>query len=554
MEKKIILLPDSPGSRAGAEQFLRKLRHADVPQSLVQELGAHDLLLAMAEADDEQRADLLILASKEQFDHMVDFACWDGYEPALEKVEEFVAPLVHTGLGGAIRVLDKLNDDIRTLMFKERVRIHLREEKDEDYPDVPDTSDFITTPDGYYGVEIPDAEQCPDVIRELIRALIFKPFEEYQREFEAMRHELKFDLMEDALRWRTARLADLGFGSYEEGLALLSPRSAKSVREKMSRKEMPHPLESDGPVPAIYRENLSGSQLLDDSFALLAEARDPKWQARTETLQAEMSAMVSLFLTGIKCNLADLDAISRGTELARDILTLGLADVANNPHDGAAALAYLSPGELLQVGLGLVFPLRDRARALQKHATLQTVVLDTPWQVVLDCVSMFIPKWWTTLDGGYTSASIVEPLPDDLEFITTPKRVSIAAGYLDELDSLVDVLNRLEWREGGAHRPVFPSGLLLTALCNAFLDGSPTLDAVPAREAGRFASAFLNQPVEEMLVSSLKVLTLPLQVPEDGGLFPEDERHPLRRLLLRLLLIGRDRLESEAVSSTVLTR
>ncbi|MBN2714260.1 MAG: hypothetical protein JXX14_00315 [Deltaproteobacteria bacterium] len=553
MEKKKIILPDVPGSKAGAEQFLKKLHQADVPQALVQELGAHDLLLAMSEADDEQRADLMILASKEQFDQMVDFACWEGYEPQLEKVEEFIAPLVNTGIGGAIRILDKLDDDIRTLMFKNRLVIHLREEKDEDFPDVPDSSDFITTPDGYYGVEIVNAEECPDVIRELVRAIIYKPFEEYQKEFEAIRHELKYELTEDALRWRNARLADLGFGTYEEGLALLSPRSVKAVKEKLAKKEMPHALSLDSAVPAIYRENLSGNQMLDESFALLAEAKDPKWQARAETLQAEMSAMVSLFLTGIRCDLADLDAISKGTALARDILTLGLLSIADDPRQGAAALAYLSPGEILQVGLGLVFPLRERAQKLQKNVTLAATALDTPWQVVLDCLSSFIPKWWPTLDGDYASASIVEPLPEDLEFIVSPRRVSLAAGYLDELEALVEMLDKLRWKKEMAQRPVHPSGMVLTLLCNAYLDGTPALDAVPLRDAKNFSNAYLNQPVEEMLVSSLKMLTLPLNVPAEGAVSPGEERHPLRRLMLRLLLIGRDRLESEAVSSAILT-
>ena len=553
MEKKKIILPDSPGSKEGAQQFLKKLHHADVPQALVQELGAHDLLLAMAEADDEQRADLLILSSKEQFDHMVDFWCWDGFEPQLEKVEEFVAPLVHTGIGGAIRVLDKLDNDMRTLMFQNRLTIHLREEKDEDFPYVPDTSEFITTPDSYYGVEIRDADLCPDVIKELVRALIFKPFDEYQKEFEAVRHELKFEMMEDALRWRNARLADLGFGTYEEGLALLVPRSVKSVQEKLAKKEMPHALDLENRVPAIYTENLGGNQLLDESFALLMGARDSKWQARAGTLQAEMSAMVSLFLTGIKCDLSDLEAISKGTALARDILTLGLSDIAATPQEGAAALAYLSPGEILQVGLGLVFPLRERARKLQKNPILDQVVLDTPWQVVLDCVSSYIPKWWPTLDDDYASAAMVEPLPEDLEFIISPTRVSLAAGYLDELEALVEMLHNLGWKADNAGRPMYPSGLVVTLLCNAFLDGHPTLDAVPRKDARRFSAAYLNQPVEEMLVSSLKVLTLPLNVPAEGAVTPGVERHPLRRLLLRLLLIGRDRLESEAVSNAILT-
>lgn len=558
MNTKNIILPHSPGSKEGAAQFLRELRHADVPQALVQKLGAHDLLLAMEQADDEQRADLLVLSSKSQFNQMVDFSCWEGFEPSLENLEQFISPLVQTGIGGALRAIDKMSDELKTLMFQNRVVVHLREERNEVFPDVPDSSEFIETPDGYYGIEIVDAEHCPDVVKELIRAVTFRPFEFYQRELEAIRHDLKFELMEDALRWRNGRLADLGFGTYEEGLALLAPRSAESVKEAVAQKSVPPGTPLDSPMPMIYQENMKGRTLLDASFEVLANARDEKWQARSMLLQGELSAMVSLFLTGIQTDLADVDAIAKGTALARDILELGLTAVANTPEEGAAVLAYQTPGQILQVGMGYLLPLRERARQLRRDHVLNGVTLDTPWQVVLDCVGSHIPMWWPALDDTFISASVLEPLQEDLVSISSLARVASATAQLDELTAIRQMLVQLKWSAAANDTDSSsfenqPSGLVLTLLCNAYVDGTPTLDALAASDVEKFIPAFLGQRPNEMLVSSLKMLTLCLDVAAEGTLVPAEEPASLRRLLLRLLLVGRDRLESESFSSVIRT-
>ncbi|MBN2342203.1 MAG: hypothetical protein JXX29_19860 [Deltaproteobacteria bacterium] len=553
MKEKNKLIPSSPGTKEGAAQFLRNLRDVDMPQALVQQLGAHDLLLAIEEADDEQRADLLTLCSREQFHQMLDFSCWDGFEPNLEQVEEVIAPLVHTGIGGALRAIDKLGDELKTLMFKERIVVHLREEKDEDFPDVPDTSDFITTPDGYYGIEIPNADTCPDVIKELLRAITFKTFEEYQPELEAIRHELKFELMEDALRWRNGRLADLGFGTYEEGLALLAPRSVDSAQRVVAQKSIPRPVPLDANIPAIYREHLKGRTLLDASFELLANAKDPKWQQRAAFFQGELSATVSLFLTAIQCRLSDVNAVAKGTELARDVIELGLGSIASSPQEGAEALAYLTPGEILQVGMGRLIPLRERALKLRRDKRFEGIALAPPWQVVLDCLGAQIPMWWPVLNENYSSASELEPLLEDLESISSESQVQLANAYLDEVEAVAAVVQQLNWNGTADAAPVMPSTLLLTLLANAFVDGTPSLDRVSRADAKSFASAFLNQPTHEMLVSGMKVLTLSLNVAADGVTEPEREPDAMRRMLLRLLLIGRERLEAEAYTSPILT-
>ena len=117
---------------------------------------------------------------------------------------------------------------------------------------------------------------------------------------------------------------DLGYR-----LALLAPRDpAQVTRAVESATGAVYPLRVEPQIPAVYGENLSGNELLDRSLAALLGDDEPLFTARREHIGAELGATTSLFLTGIGCDLGDVDAVARGVRSARDTLALGLAAVA----------------------------------------------------------------------------------------------------------------------------------------------------------------------------------------------------------------------------------
>jgi len=224
----------------GAERFVAKILSSDEAAALTAPLPPHDVLALLRAADDEQRSELLAIAQPEQIRGVIDLECWTGDVPDPMAIAGLLEPLVSTGLEGADRAYDALEGELRTLLFKDRLIVHLREDKDDDVP-AAEGSELIQCPDGYYFVEIPDPDGFPGVLRQLLTAVLNKPFSEYQREFECLRHDLRSDLEEAALRWRDGRLADLGFGSREEALTLLSPRDPGGVRRDLERMERPSP-------------------------------------------------------------------------------------------------------------------------------------------------------------------------------------------------------------------------------------------------------------------------------------------------------------------------
>ena len=547
-------LIEMPGSPEGAEAFLKRLRNADDPLALVDKLAPHDLLILHREADDEQRADLLTMARKDQIEGVVDLACWKGDIPDLNAIEEFVRPLVSTGLEGAQAAYDKLGNELRTLLLKRHVVVHLREDKDDEVP-AAQGSDLIQCPDNYYFIEIPHPDDVPDIIRQILAGLINKPFEEYQLELECIRHDLPSNLQETAFRWRGGRLADLGFGSLEDGLAILSPRDPEQVKRMLASATNPqYPTSLDFQTSAIVSENIAGNDLLERVLGFLQQSDDPVFAARSERLGADLVAMTSLFLTGSRCDLGDTEAVARSARWARDILALGLwMVVGDDIAAGARALAYLAPATILQAGMGMLIPLRQRARKVLADRRLDTKTaqglrMDPPLDVILHSLSLDIPGWWPPLDEGRDLSPVpMDPLPGELVAFANPEQLGRAEALLEEAEQLADLAcDKLGWDPYALddRGEVWGSTLLMTALANLAKGDDPRAVPVTPDEAAAFNDRVFNSGEEDLILDSISDLSRVMPVSADGPLHPAAERDPLRRLILRLIHLGRARIAS----------
>ena len=553
-KNKTTALVEMPGSPKGAEAFLKRLRNADDPLALVDKLAPHDLLILHAEADDEQRADLLTMARKDQIEGVVDLACWKGDIPDLNAIEEFVRPLVSTGLKGAQAAYDKLGNELKTLLLKRHVVVHLREDKDDEVP-AAEGSDLIACPDNYYFIEIPDPDGVPDIVRQILAGLINKPFEEYQLELECVRHDFPSDLQETAFKWRGGRLADLGFGSLEDGLAILSPRDPEQVKRMLASATDPQFLTTpDFQTSAIVSENLAGNDLLERAFKFLQQSDDPVFRVKSERLPADLSAMTSLFLTGTRCDLGDTEAVARSARWARDILALGLWMVAGDDVAmGAKALAYLAPATILQAGMGMLIPLRQRARKVLADKRLDTKTtqglrMDPPLDVILQSLARDIPGRWPPLDEGRDlSPAPMDPLPGELVAFADLAQLGRAEALLEEAEQLADLAcDKLGWDPYAVddRGEIWGSTLVMTALANVAKGKEPRAVPVTPDEAAAFTDRVINSGEEDLILGAISDLSHVMPMSASGPLHPAMERDPLRRLILRLIHLGRARIAS----------
>ncbi len=543
---------------SAAEDVLNQIQNTNNPAPLVRAMAPHDLLVAWNVADDEQRADLLKLADKGQVDLLVDLRCWVSDTPDMDLVEELVGPLAMSDIGGATRVIDTLEQELFTLLLKRNARVHLVEDRNEDLV-VPEESELIACPDGFYFIEFPDPDLVTDVERALLQALLMKPFEFYHKELECIRHDLPSELTEIAYKWRVGRLADHGFQTREEALEVVVPMSVEEARALAEDAELPDEGPSHVILPVLYRRSFEGNPFLDQVMEILHTSGDPDVQQRVAVLGGELGAMTNLYFSAIGVDIGNVKEVARNVTWARDMLSLGLSEVADGDEDeGARLLSVLSPGVFLKVALGILYPLRKRARLLLHDRKLiptgrKGTIFDPPYAVGLSCLNRDIPAFWPSLNREEMSLhSVFEPRAEDLVAFSSRADVQQAIRLLEEAEQLSSLLFDALKCERPPVRATPASILLMNALANAAADREPEPKPVPREEANVFHGQVLQASEDQFISDALSVLASVVDVDPDLPRDSSRDPDPMRRLIVRLIRIGRSRLEADAPERTLL--
>jgi hypothetical protein len=541
-----------------AEETLARLQEMDDPGALVQSIPPHDLLVVWNMADDEQRADLLKLADKSQVDLLVDLKCWKGDTPSMDTVEELIGPLVMSSVDGAMRAIGIMDGELRTLLLKRSARVHVLENRNDDLV-VPDTSELIACPDGYYYIELPEPDLVTDVERALLQALLLKPVNDYQPELECIRHELASDLTEMAYKWHCARLADYGFATREEALSLMAPCSVEEVRQAALNADPIAYFPSEIALPVLYRDSLRGNDFLDQVMELIAGSDDETTLGRMASLATELTAMTNLYLSATGVDLGDIDAVSRQISWVRDMLSLGLSEVSNgDEEEGARLLTRLSPGIFLKAAWGILYPLRNRARKILEDHKLRPVgrrgaIFDPPYYIGLDCLARDIPCYWPDLfKKDRPQHSLLEPGIDALAAFSTKKEVARAEQLLEEAEQLPTLLFDTLKSEHPPVRGTPASILVMNALANAASERDPVPRPILKEEANVFASELLSMSEDQLISDALAVFSPLVDVSLEDSDNPDDDSEPMHRLLIRLIRIGRARLAADAPERALL--
>jgi hypothetical protein len=536
----------------GAENTLRQIDDADDPGPIVRALEPYDLLLTWNAADDEQRGELLRFAEKEQTDLLIDLSCWQGDTPDIDALCALFAPLALGNPMDADRALHLLGDELRTLLFKRSCKIHVLENRNDELL-VPDTSELIPCPDGSYFIELVDPDLVTDAERSLLQALLLRPFEEYQPELECVRHDLASELTEQAYRWHTGRLADFGFATKEAARSLLAPMS---VSEILRAAESALPIvrfPNELSLPVLYRDNLSGNEFLDSVLDAVRNSSDPDTQHRADVLNAELAAMTNLYLSAAGVDIGNVEAVAQNIAWVRDLMSLGLIETSDGDEDEAIRLfCVLSPGVFVRAAFGVLYPLQKRARALLNDKKLippgrRGAIFDPPYFIALSCLSRDIPCRWPMLDTtDQPSHSLFEPSPKDLAAFSSRKEVEAALLLLEEAEQLPTLLFDALKCEQPPVRGTPASILLMNALANASAEKEPTAKPILKEEANVFAAELLLLTEEQLLADALTVLTPLVYSDLLTAEETSDDPDPMKRLLIKLIRIGRSRLAADA--------
>src|SRR5712692_2533788 len=187
---------------AHGQEKVHLLLSAPDPEALVQSIPPHELYLAVLEVGPEDAAEVVALASPEQFRHFVDLGAWprrdEGPDP--RAVLRWLH-LAREGGGNADRAwrryLDKLallDPEMRSLVLRKAMRVHDLQEETE--PAVADPGRTFHTPEGRYLVEfLPEGGEF-GTLKQLLDDLYAEDVLGTTRLLESLRWEVPTELEE----------------------------------------------------------------------------------------------------------------------------------------------------------------------------------------------------------------------------------------------------------------------------------------------------------------------------------------------------------------------
>lgn len=254
------------------------------------------------------------------------------------------------------------------------------------------------TPDGNYVVGVPDNELGRAVLR-VIDAVYADGLEEGRKLVSSIKWGMPSPIEEDLLRWRSGRLADLGFPAWEEAMKLFRPLAAEAARDEPG----PAPVvdtsrPGEPPVPWV------GGDLLKRVMARLGDAEHG---VRTR----EFLLLVNELMAAQKLEPGDEAAQQRAINQAQATVSLGMEVLTSGfEHPDieeflAGRLSAIGVRGMFRVGYGPLAKLRKAAQTLHQtgRVSMNAVgsMLDRPWGPSLAALVGWYPE--LSLESGKTT-------------------------------------------------------------------------------------------------------------------------------------------------------
>jgi hypothetical protein len=275
---------------------------------------------------------ILLELGQEQLEACIDLDCWNRYDFGLDSFDKWLAVFASDGPATLAKTFLSLDYVVQLLFLAQTVRVY-----DPDTDQVPPMNKEnvkirAMTPDGFYLLEL-KAEMVLKIHPfTLLDALYQYDPTAAHLLLSEVRVELPSQIEEEALRFRSGRINDLGFAPPDEAAILFSrpvirqplPRPQKLIDSKRTR------------LPSMYAEPLSETSLLQQALSLITDLE------RLSSLEQEIVWAINsaIIAYGEKTN--DIKQTNDIAERVRDTVSLGLESLLvqqdpDCPLDDAAA-------------------------------------------------------------------------------------------------------------------------------------------------------------------------------------------------------------------------
>lgn len=380
-------------------------------------------------------------------------------------------------LAVAARCLDL---ETLALLFRRRLLVALKPKDDEDTGEDPPAwlqepaegiLPLVDTPDGRFIIaaravdELDEGDSDRPVEEEERKAILELVDELYKDEdweyiagaLRLASNDLSSTLEEDALRFRTARLEDLGFPPYERALEIYGLLDPAKLEQPPTLRASPI-LEEQ--LPALYAKSLEGS-LFDRAMATLADDN------LVRRIEGDLVPAANAILIADGREPGDLVGLKASLLALRGYLEIALAHQAPREQAVAVAAARLTGfhlSELFRAGYTVTVRLASLAKAAAAR-----LKFDGAEQAVLDALCKRRPRYAPVLDkiaahlasGGSPQLALAAGL-DEAQALAQPRafgsgaELDAARLWVESWEALSRAVEALGWGDGPELGVVIP--------------------------------------------------------------------------------------------------
>jgi hypothetical protein len=295
---------------------------------------------------------LLPMATEDQVVACLDLDGWSGLQVDTGRLDAWMAALASTDQETMVRAAQAFDPELLVIFLRSHIDVFLMPSPQDD-PDWSPPDQSQTLEGQFYFVAKNSKDDLAPILG-LLHALFQGDYWLYFRMIQAVREELPMENEEWALRWRTGRLEDLGFPSWDAAMRIYGFLRPDRLAD-LPNEESALDLESAS-LPASISE-LPG--LREDERALLRATRELNAEERSTVLYA-LIALSNRIAVADRMKLGDPESLPIALDKATRFASDGLEYVAReNETSLASTLRRASVERLFRVGTNL-----DRESAL----------------------------------------------------------------------------------------------------------------------------------------------------------------------------------------------
>jgi hypothetical protein len=497
------------------------LLSAPDPAALVPTLPIQDLYFAIKEVGLADATDLVALATPAQVRGFIDLDAWDRDQLDEAKMEEWLNAVAEAGPVKLKQVVEALDPEVVALFLRRVARVFDLTLED-DLPEEPE-GHFWPTPDGNFLLDVIPSGDRGKAVERIVDYLYRADLQVARWALMAARSEISAELEEWSYRWRSGRMADLGYVDYYDALSVYSPLDAARVAVEDTASAVAPPTTPAAPPtpeaePALPTQLAAMIDPRGTYGRALATIDDP---AELERQQALLMLLVNKVLSADRVETGDLEGAQKTLPRVVGTLDLGLEALLRarprTPDDpdsddarAGRLLRRVALEHIFRVGVGLLDRLQRAARALLTHGLvlvppLTVSLAEPPHDALLAGLALRRPLYPIALDKNPPPDKGAPPLRP-FSSLADVARATAALDELAQMGAFVFVALGIDrealaravreagplLRPGRAETPPLPGAppppqvrfgtLVRTLACRALVDDAARLRGFTARE------------------------------------------------------------------------